>query len=566
MLGKNSLMLHVLWALLFFITHSLAGSNYDFRVREASYTRLCSTKKILTVNGQFPGPTIQVRKGETIFVTVYNKGRYNITIHWHGVKQPRNPWSDGPEYITQCPIKPGGEFKQKLIFSMEEGTLWWHAHSNWSRATVHGAIFIYPNHGNHYPFPLPVAEVPIILGEWWKRDVMEVFKDFVRSGGNPNVSDAFTINGQPGDLYPCSSSGTFKLEVETGKTYLLRMINAAMNEILFVAVASHTLTVVGGDASYTKPYTSDHIAISPGQTLDVLLHANQVPGQYYMAARAYSSNPLIDFNNSTTTAIIQYNEPHHPSSTTPILPGLPDFNDTDAAFAFLGSLRSLANKEHPVNVPTDIDAHILTTVSINTFPCPGNRPCEGPNDTVLAASMSNISFQLPPIDILEAYYYHIKGVFGYDFPSYPPLIFNFTDPFLPLVLQIPRRGTEAKVIPFNSRVEIVFQGTSLLGGIDHPMHLHGFSFYIVGRGFGNFDKHKDPLNYNLVDPPFRNTVTVPINGWAAVRFIARNPGVWFLHCHLDRHLTWGMDTVIIVPNGKNSNERMLPPPPNMPPC
>ena len=25
----------------------------------------------------------------------------------HGVKQPRNPWSDGPVYITQCPIKPG---------------------------------------------------------------------------------------------------------------------------------------------------------------------------------------------------------------------------------------------------------------------------------------------------------------------------------------------------------------------------------------------------------------------------------------------------------------------------
>lgn len=25
----------------------------------------------------------------------------------HGVKQPRNPWGDGPEYITQCPIKPG---------------------------------------------------------------------------------------------------------------------------------------------------------------------------------------------------------------------------------------------------------------------------------------------------------------------------------------------------------------------------------------------------------------------------------------------------------------------------
>lgn len=82
----------------------------------------------------------------------------------HGVKQPRNPWSDGPEYITQCPIKPGASFKHKVIFSTEEGTLWWHAHSDWSRATVYGAIIIYPMLGADYPFPKPDAEVPILLG------------------------------------------------------------------------------------------------------------------------------------------------------------------------------------------------------------------------------------------------------------------------------------------------------------------------------------------------------------------------------------------------------------------
>lgn len=80
------------------------------------------------------------------------------------MKQPRNPWSDGPEYITQCPFQPGASFTQRIIFSTEEGTLWWHAHSDWSRATVHGTIFVYPKHGTSYPFPKPDAEVPIILG------------------------------------------------------------------------------------------------------------------------------------------------------------------------------------------------------------------------------------------------------------------------------------------------------------------------------------------------------------------------------------------------------------------
>ncbi|WKA11117.1 hypothetical protein VitviT2T_028647 [Vitis vinifera] len=135
-----------------------------FVVREASYTRLCSAKNILTVNGQFPGPTIYAMKGETIIVDVYNRGKENVTIHWHGVTMPRYPWTDGPEYITQCPIQPGSKFTQKIILSTEEGTLWWHAHSDWTRATVHGAIIIYPKNGTKYPFHKPYAEVPIILG------------------------------------------------------------------------------------------------------------------------------------------------------------------------------------------------------------------------------------------------------------------------------------------------------------------------------------------------------------------------------------------------------------------
>ncbi|GKG31708.1 laccase/diphenol oxidase family protein, partial [Tanacetum coccineum] len=74
--------------------------------------------------------------------------------------------------------------------------------------------------------------VKLFLGEWWKEDIMQVLNEFVASGGAPRDSDAYTINGQPGDFYPCSSQDTFKLNVTYGKRYLLGMVNAAMNEIL----------------------------------------------------------------------------------------------------------------------------------------------------------------------------------------------------------------------------------------------------------------------------------------------------------------------------------------------
>ena len=84
-----------------------------------------------------------------------------------------------------------------------------------------------------------------------------------------------------------------------------------------------------------------------------------------------------------------------------------------------------------------------------------------------------------------------------------------------------------RILEYNSTVEIVFQGTNVLNVAEnHPVHLHGYSFYVVGSGFGNFNNGTDPKNYNLVDPPELNTVGVSKNGWAAIRFRADNPGMY----------------------------------------
>lgn len=39
-----------------------------------------------------------------------------------------------------------------------------------------------------------------------------------------------------------------------------------------------------------------------------------------------------------------------------------------------------------------------------------------------------------------------------------------------------------------------------------------------------------------------------------------------MHCHFDRHQTWGMKMVFIVKDGERPDEKMLPPPPDMPSC
>ncbi|XP_048533586.1 putative laccase-9 [Triticum urartu] len=543
--------------------------HYDFFIREANYTRLCSEKTILTVNGEFPGPTIFARKGDVVLVNVHNQGDRNVTIHWHGVDQPRNPWSDGPAYITQCPIQPGNTFTYRIIFSEEEGTLWWHAHSDFDRATVHGAIVIHPRRGAAYPFPKPHREVPIILGEWWNRDVGQMLAEALSSGGDFQPSDANTINGQPGDLFPCSSDTTFKLPVEHGKTYMLRIINAALTNEFFFAIAGHRLTVVGTDAAYTKQFTVDHVFIGPGQTKTVLLNADRGRSnhtRYYMAARPYATNPLARFDNSTTTAVLEYIDAPQATAMSDI-PALPAINDSAAAEAYSVQLKSLASEEHPVDVPRLVDEHMLITIAVNEIPCTPGELCKGPRNNSLAASLNNVSFEMPSTAILGAYYTSVLlGVAKTNFPDNPAVAFNYTTDDLPLDLRFTARDTRVKLLEYGTVVEVVFQDTSILGSESHPMHLHGYSFYVVGRGAGNFDRHKDPATYNLDDPPYQNTVSVPKAGWAAIRFQAANPGVWFMHCHFERHMVWGMETVFIVKNGKAEEAKIMPPPPNMPKC
>jgi FtsP/CotA-like multicopper oxidase with cupredoxin domain len=44
-------------------------------------THMCNEIPVTVVNGQLPGPTIEVTEGDSVIVHVVNKSPYNITIH-----------------------------------------------------------------------------------------------------------------------------------------------------------------------------------------------------------------------------------------------------------------------------------------------------------------------------------------------------------------------------------------------------------------------------------------------------------------------------------------------------
>ncbi|GKV08077.1 hypothetical protein SLEP1_g19759 [Rubroshorea leprosula] len=542
--------------------------HYKFNIELKNVTRLCHTKGIITVNGMFPGPRVVTREGDRLVVKVVNHVSNNITIHWHGVRQLQSGWADGPAYITQCPIQTNQTYVYNFTIVGQTGTLWWHAHLSWLRATVYGPLIILPRRNTSYPFAKPYKEIPILFGEWFNADPMAVINQSLLTGAGPNVSDAYTLNGLPGPLYNCSGKDTFKLKVKPGKTYMLRLINAALNEELFFRIANHTLTVVEADAVYVKPFKTSILLISPGQTTNVLLKTKSNPpnATFFMLARPYFTG-MGTFDNSTVAGILEYEQtPSTNLKNRPLLkPSLPPINATNIAANFSSKFRSLANSQFPANVPQSVDKKFFFTIGLGSSPCPKNQTCQGPNGTKFAASVNNISMALPTTALLQAHFFgQSNGVYTPDFPTNPLDPFNYTGtpPNNTLVMN----GTKAVVLPFNTTVELVLQDTSILGAESHPLHLHGYNFFVVGQGFGNFDPKKDPANFNLVDPVERNTIGIPSGGWVVIRFRADNPGVWLMHCHFDVHLSWGLRMAWIVLDGKLPNQKLLPPPADLPKC
>lgn len=73
-----------------------------------------------------------------------------------------------------------------------------------------------------------------------------------------------------------------KVKFVAGKTYLLRLVNGALNNHYFFTIANHTMTVVAADGVYVKQFVTKAVLLSPGQSTDVLVTANQPKGKKWV--------------------------------------------------------------------------------------------------------------------------------------------------------------------------------------------------------------------------------------------------------------------------------------------
>lgn len=133
-----------------------------------------------------------------------------------------------------------------------------------------------------------------------------------------------------------------------------------------------------------------------------------------------------------------------------------------------------------------------------------------------------------------------------------------TCPTLGTTYNVPTSFAHAQIatISFDEIVEIVINNRPASEGneggpgnstfmMQHPMHLHGHKFWLLGLGEGVYNESVHERRLNKYNPILRDTMTLPIGYWAVLRFRADNPGVWPFHCHNLWHGFMGQQMYII---------------------
>eukprot|EP00897_Mesotaenium_endlicherianum_P005319 jgi/Mesen1/4815/ME000243S03994 len=511
---------------------------YEFNVSYATIAPDCVEKTVPVVNGQYPGPDIVGVSGDRFIIQACNLlPDQKIALHWHGMFQKDTPWADGPAYGTQCPIRFGDCFVYNFTTN-QVGTFWWHGHSGLLRHSVYGSMVIHPPAGADVPFIAPFGEKTLLFNDWYHRNADDIIEGLhSRSWQFIGEPDALLINGRgqvkcseyvcptevsvPKKCNTCNQNSPFcnpltTVIVKPGKTYRIRIVNVALWAQQNIQIEGHKLTVVEIDGNYVKPVVVDSLQTFPGQAFSVLVTFNQTPGDYWIASNGQYDN----LGANPGRAVLHYYGACGPAGCKNPVPPRPIPTGPDYTKVSFGPYQQLEFKNYktvPGLATQKIDRYIKLQWNMNL------------NDGYIRYSVNNISYIRTETPLLASEYYGFPNVFtkNNEIPSYPPPL-NATD----FSLKPAKLAAGVLTVIKDEWIQIVLQNHIPPGG-HHPWHLHGFDFYVVGYGAGEYNYRQEEelsKNYNLIDPHVRNVVTVWENHWIAIRFKADNAGLWNMHC------------------------------------
>jgi FtsP/CotA-like multicopper oxidase with cupredoxin domain len=220
------------------------------------------------INKQVPGPRLEFTEGDHVRINFTNHLPEPATMHWHGLVVPNR--MDGPGYITQEPVAPGGHYVYEYVVQ-QSGTYFYHSHTRPDRQQalgLYGALIIHPR--DPAAEPKTNYDYTVQLQEWLNRDGL-TYPAMIMEGALPNY---FTINGK---AFPATDT----LRMRVGETIKFRIIGTNNNFIHPMHMHGGPFTVIARDGIPlgSAQFQADVLNVGPGQRYDVIWPARE-PGKW----------------------------------------------------------------------------------------------------------------------------------------------------------------------------------------------------------------------------------------------------------------------------------------------
>ncbi|KAE8341940.1 hypothetical protein BDV24DRAFT_150735 [Aspergillus arachidicola] len=216
-------------------------------------------RTVMAINGSIPGPTIYADWGDYVVVHVTNhlqEAKNGTSIHWHGMWQRGIKEHDGVTYCWRA---------------MQYGSSWYHSHIGlqaWNG--VFGGIIINGPATASYDEDAGV----MILSDWTHETADEMYQ-FAQLCGPPELPNAL-INGT--NVFGSGNhtrGSRLKLQVTKGKSYRLRLVNAALDANFIFIIDNHKLTTIAMDLVPIELFSTHPVTIGMGQRYDIIITADQ---------------------------------------------------------------------------------------------------------------------------------------------------------------------------------------------------------------------------------------------------------------------------------------------------
>ncbi len=217
-----------------------------------------------TYNGSVPGPTLRVRAGDVVEVSLHNQLPEGTTLHWHGLAVPNG--EDGVAGVTQDPVPPGDSVTYRFLAS-NPGTFWYHSHQDSASQVdrgLYGALVVDPRD------PSRDATDTALVYDEWPLALEEA------SPPPPNdyswVADVtFSVNGKTG-------AAIEPVRVRPGQLARLRLVNAGyFSHFIYLDEAPWRVVALDGHEVTDGPATDEAVAVGPGERVDVEFTAPDHP-------------------------------------------------------------------------------------------------------------------------------------------------------------------------------------------------------------------------------------------------------------------------------------------------